>query len=91
MTGPPAAAASLARSPGRAVLAAVAIALGTVWAALAASYEISWPVGFFVGTLSALCYGLGRGAAAWRRTRGHRRAAVPVPPPAARGCGPVPR
>jgi zinc/manganese transport system permease protein len=50
------------------------MALGTVWAAIAASYQTNWPVGFFVGTLSAGWYAVGRIAAAWRRSR--RRAAA---------------
>ena len=37
----------------------VAIALVTVWVAIAASYETNYPVGFFVGSLSALWYALG--------------------------------
>ena len=48
----------------------VAIALITVWAAIAASYLYNWPVGFFVGTLAALSYGAGRTWAAWRRWLG---------------------
>jgi hypothetical protein len=43
--------------------------VATVWAAIAASYLYNWPVGFFVGVLAALAYGLGRGWAAWRGTR----------------------
>ena len=69
MIGPPAAARSLTSRPGLAMLWSVVIALVTVWAAVAASYTYNWPVGFFVGTLAALSYGLGRGWAAWRRTR----------------------
>ena len=58
----------------------VAIALLTVWVAIAASYLYNWPIGFFVGTLTlaAISYGLGRGYAAWRRTR-----AVPLEAPQA--------
>jgi zinc/manganese transport system permease protein len=69
MIGPPAAARSLTSRPVVAMLLSVAIALVTVWAAIAASYLYNWPVGFFVGTLGALSYGIGRGWAAWRRTR----------------------
>ena len=69
MIGPPAAARSLTSRPALAMLLSVAIALITVWAAIAASYEVNWPVGFFVGTLSALSYAIGRGWAAWHRTR----------------------
>ena len=63
------------------------IALVTVWASIAVSYKTNYPVGFFVGAISAGCYGAGRGWAAWRR---RQRAAVGpgaargVPAPAAR-------
>ena len=43
------------------------IALVTVWAAIAISFVTNWPIGFFVGTLSAASYGVGRGWSAWRR------------------------
>ena len=69
MIGPPAAARSLTSRPGPAMLLSVAIALVTVWVAIAASYQVNWPVGFFVGTLSAGSYAVGRGWAAWRHTR----------------------
>ena len=77
MIGPPAAARSLTSRPARAIALSVAIALVTVWAAIAASYLSDWPVGFFVGTLSALAYATGRGWAAWHHTR-TAPAAVPV-------------
>ena len=76
MIGPPAAARSLTSRPGLAMLASVVIALVTVWVAIAAAYLYNWPVGFFVGALGALSYGIGRGWAAWRRTR-----TVPVTTP----------
>lgn len=69
MIGPPAAARSFTSRPGLAILLSVAIALVTVWAAIAASYTYNWPVGFFVGAFAALSFGLGRGWAAWQRTR----------------------
>jgi zinc/manganese transport system permease protein len=69
MIGPPAAARSLTSRPVLAMIGSVALALVTVWTAIAASYLYNWPVGFFVGTLGALLYGIGRGWAAWRRTR----------------------
>jgi zinc/manganese transport system permease protein len=68
MIGPPAAARSLTSRPVLAMIGSVVIALVTVWAAIAASYLYNWPVGFFVGALAALSYGMGRGWA-WRRTR----------------------
>ena len=69
MIGPPAAARSLTSRPLLAMLLSVVIALVTVWAAIAFSYQYNWPVGFFVGILGALSYGAGRGWAAWRRAR----------------------
>ena len=75
MIGPPAAARSLTSRPALAMLLSVAIALITVWLAIAASYQMNWPVGFFVGTLSALSYAIGRGWATWHRTHGARAAA----------------
>jgi zinc/manganese transport system permease protein len=68
MVGPPAAARFLSDRPLPALLISVAIALATVWTALAASYLVNWPVGFFVGVLSPTFYGLGR-CWAWARTR----------------------
>lgn len=66
MLGPASAARLLTDRPLRAMCLSVGIALATVWAALALSYTTNWPVGFFVGTLAALSYGLGRG---WTRAR----------------------
>jgi zinc/manganese transport system permease protein len=76
MIGPPAAARSLTSRPLLAMVLSVGIALITVWAAIALSYQYNWPVGFFVGMLGALSYGVGRGWAAWRRTRS---AITPMP------------
>jgi len=76
MIGPPAAARSLTSWPLLAMCLSVVIALVTVWAAIAASYLYNWPVGFFVGVLGALSYGLGRGWAAWQRTRTTHAAAL---------------
>ena len=73
MVGPPAAARSFTSRPRSRWRSSVAIALATVWAAIAASYDPNWPVGFFVGALGAACYGIGRGWAAWHRTRPVRR------------------
>jgi zinc/manganese transport system permease protein len=74
MIGPPAAARSLTSRPVLAMILSVVLALVTVWAAIAASYLYNWPVGFFVGALGALCYGIGRGWA-WHRTRAARASA----------------
>jgi zinc/manganese transport system permease protein len=78
MIGPPAAARSLTSRPGLAMIASVVIALVTVWVAIAAAYLYNWPVGFFVGALGALSYGIGRGWAAWRRTRTATARLTPV-------------
>ncbi len=67
MIGPPAAARSVTSRPILAMGLSVVIALVTVWAAIAASYVTNWPVGFFVGTLAAVCYAAGRG---WTAVRG---------------------
>ena len=74
MIGPPAAARSLTSRPVLAMIGSVVIALVTVWASIAASYLYNWPVGFFVGALAALSYGIGR-AWAWRRSRASGAAA----------------
>jgi zinc/manganese transport system permease protein len=60
MIGPASAARLLTDRPVRAVFFSAGIALLSVWAALALSYLSNWPVGFFVGTLAAMAYGLGR-------------------------------
>jgi zinc/manganese transport system permease protein len=69
LIGPPAAARSFTDRPGSAVALSVAIALGTVWSSIAVSYVSNLPIGFFVGAIGALAYGVGRGWAAWRRSR----------------------
>jgi zinc/manganese transport system permease protein len=72
MIGPPAAARSVTDNPYLAIGLSVVIALATVWVAIAVSYQTNWPIGFFVGAISAFCYAVGRGWAAWRRTRAVR-------------------
>ena len=79
MIGPPAAARSFTDRPALAIGLSVLMALGTVWAAIAASYQTNWPVGFFVGALSAVWYAVGRIAAAWRRSLRQPRAAAGEP------------
>ena len=80
MIGPPAAARSLTSRPlaGHGCSQCV-IALVVVWLSIAAAYQTNWPVGFFVGTLGAVCYAVGRIWAAVRR----RRSVRAVGPPAA--------
>jgi zinc/manganese transport system permease protein len=76
MIGAPAAARSVVSRPGSAIGLSVAIALGTVWGAIALSYDTNYPVGFFVGTISAGCYLFGR-------LLGARRGSVRAPNAAA--------
>jgi zinc/manganese transport system permease protein len=66
MIGPAAAARSLTARPGLAITLSVAIALVTVWAAIAASYQSNWPLGFFVGVIGAAFF-LGGKVWAWVR------------------------
>jgi zinc/manganese transport system permease protein len=77
MIGPSAAARSFAKRPGRAIALAVAIALVTVWIGIIASYHTNWPLGFFVGVISAGFFLVGSGwTAVRRRWFGRRPASV---------------
>ena len=66
LIGPPAAARSITDKPLGAMALSSLIALVTVWAAIAVSYQTNLPVGFFVGAFSAISYAVGRGWAMWR-------------------------
>jgi zinc/manganese transport system permease protein len=68
LIGPSAAARAFTDNPLHAMGLSVVVALGTVWTAIAVSYLSNLPIGFFVGTLSALAYATGRAWTAWRRT-----------------------
>ncbi|HEY3866577.1 MAG TPA: metal ABC transporter permease [Solirubrobacteraceae bacterium] len=84
MIGAPAAARSFTDRPPIAMALSVAFALAIVWIAIAASYETNYPVGFFVGVLSAAAYALGRGWAAWgpgRRSGAGKSARTPAAAP----------
>jgi zinc/manganese transport system permease protein len=63
MVGPASAARAMTARPLRAMLLSAAISLVIIWAAIAVSFVSNWPVGFFVGSLSAVAYGVGR---VWR-------------------------
>ena len=81
MIGAPAAARTLTDRPGRALALSVVIALIAIGAAIAGSWETDYPVGFFVGTITAACYVLGRLWTAFgRRPRGLRTGAAQRPP-----------
>jgi len=69
MIGAPAAARSFTDRLLPAMALSVLFALLIVWTAIAASYQTDYPVGFFVGSASAVSYALGRGWAAWRVRR----------------------
>jgi len=80
MIGPPAAARSVTARPLLAMGLSVALALVTVWVAIALSYQTNWPIGFFVGTIAAVCYAAGRGWTALRSRRLRRSQASTLPP-----------
>ncbi len=61
------------------------IALVTVWVSIAASYETNWPIGFFVGTIGAVAYVVGRTWAWWRTGR-----VADGPPPRVTAAIPAP-
>jgi zinc/manganese transport system permease protein len=71
--GPPAAARSFTSRPAVAMVLSVVFALISVWGAIAVSYETNYPIGFLVGTISALQYILGRVGNGAARSRVHRR------------------
>ena len=56
LIAPAAAARQLTDRPGRALVIGVALALGSVWSAIAISYETNWPIGFLVGAAGAVIY-----------------------------------
>jgi zinc/manganese transport system permease protein len=87
MIGPPAAARSFTDQPAHAIGLSVVIALLTVWIAIAASYTTNYPVGFFVGTISAACYAAGRTWTAWRRRVSLRDTPGRAPAPSATSSG----
>jgi zinc/manganese transport system permease protein len=60
IVGPASAARAFTGKPAVAMALSVAIALLTVWVAVALSYLTNWPIGFFVGSLGTICYIGGR-------------------------------
>lgn len=60
MVGPASAARALTDRPLPAMLLSAAASVVIVWAAIALSFVLDWPIGFFVGGLSALAYAAGR-------------------------------
>lgn len=78
LIGPPAAARSFTNRPLVAMVLSTAISLVTVWSAIVLSYETNLPIGFFVGSLSAVSYVVGRGWVAWRHHTEVRVEAAPA-------------
>jgi zinc/manganese transport system permease protein len=60
LVGPPAAARLFSADPLRAIPLSIGLALVVVWVSIAAAYQSSLPVGFFVTLGSAVLYGAGR-------------------------------
>lgn len=56
LVGPAAVARALTVRPGVALALSVVLAVAIIWSAIALSYVSNWPVGFFVGALSAAGY-----------------------------------
>jgi len=69
MVGPASAARSLTDRPSRAVLLSAGLSVLTVWISIALSFASDWPIGFFVGGLSAIAYGAGRSLTSARSAR----------------------
>jgi zinc/manganese transport system permease protein len=70
MIGPPATARSFTSRPSMAMGLSVAFALLIVWAAIALSYTTDYPIGFFVGCISATSYAASRAWSAMRNLHG---------------------
>lgn len=67
LIGPPAAARSFTNRPHVALILSALFALATVWAAIAIAFETDLPIGFFVGSIGAFAYVVGRVWNALRR------------------------
>jgi len=67
MVGPASAARAFTDRPVAAMLLSAALSVATVWGSIALSFASDWPIGFFVGGLSALDYVVGR---VWARAKG---------------------
>jgi len=67
MVGPASAARAFTDRPVAAMLLSAALSVATVWLSIALSFASDWPIGFFVGGLSALDYVVGR---VWASAKG---------------------
>ncbi|MFD1676895.1 metal ABC transporter permease [Alicyclobacillus fodiniaquatilis] len=72
MVGPAATARYLTHRPINALICSVTISVLTVWIALIMGYDTSWPIGFFVSTITAVLYGVVRVATHRREHRSLR-------------------
>lgn len=70
LISPSATARAFTSTPLAAIVLSVAIALVTVWVAIAISYLTNLPIGFFVGSIGAASYTVGRAWSAWRQPGG---------------------
>lgn len=77
LIGPAAAARAFTSRPLRAMALSVALALITVWSAIAVSYLSNLPIGFFVGSISGFTYAAGRAWTGWR-SRAQARPQAPT-------------
>ncbi|MGA2307878.1 MAG: metal ABC transporter permease [Acidimicrobiales bacterium] len=75
MVTPAAIAERVCRSPGRAMLVGVVVALGSTWLGLAISWYFAYPVSFFITSISFAVYAAVR-AGSWARQRAGRVPAV---------------
>jgi zinc/manganese transport system permease protein len=89
LIGPAATALRLARSPGRAILIAVVIAVAITWISIVLAYDsfnwssagTGWPVSFFVVTLALIAYVLSGVPGLVRSRRGARTSQIDGRPP----------
>jgi zinc/manganese transport system permease protein len=80
LISPAASARSFTANPLTAMGLSVVFALVTVWSAIALSFATNLPVGFFVGSIGAFLYALGR---AWATLTDRRQRPVPTAAPLA--------
>ena len=77
MIGPPAAARAFTARPHASIALSIALAVIVAWASIALSYQTNWPVGFYVGMISAAAYAAGRAWTYARRNRTNRELNLP--------------
>lgn len=76
MVGPASAARAMVDRPLPAMLLSAGLAVVMVWASIALSFISDWPIGFFVGALSAIAYVAGRVWSSASLLRGAARSAA---------------